>query len=54
MSTTGGVTFAALEGVTFVRTPDTQAGDAMANQLTAEEIRRLLKLEPNATCGYVR
>ena len=26
----------------------------MANQLNAEEIRRLLKLEPNATCGYVR
>jgi len=26
----------------------------MANQLTAEEIRSLLKLEPNATCGYVR
>ncbi|HSB58186.1 MAG TPA: cupin domain-containing protein [Methyloceanibacter sp.] len=26
----------------------------MANQLTADEIRGLLKLEPNATCGYVR
>ena len=26
----------------------------MANQLTADEIRSLLKLEPNATCGYVR
>jgi uncharacterized protein len=26
----------------------------LANQLTAYEIRRLLKHEPNATCGYVR
>ena len=26
----------------------------MANDLTADEIRKLLKLEPNATCGYVR
>ena len=26
----------------------------MADQLTADEIRSLLKLEPNATCGYVR
>ncbi|WP_137391737.1 cupin domain-containing protein [Rhodoligotrophos defluvii] len=26
----------------------------MANDLTAEEIRTLLKLEPNATCGEVR
>ena len=26
----------------------------MADDLTADEIRRLLKLEPNATCGYVR
>jgi hypothetical protein len=26
----------------------------MASDLDAEEIRRLLALEPNATCGYVR
>jgi hypothetical protein len=26
----------------------------MTDDLTAEEIRRLLKLEPNATCGFVR
>ena len=26
----------------------------MANQQTSDEIRTLLKLEPNATCGYVR
>ncbi len=26
----------------------------MADDLTAEEIRSLLKLEPNATCGFVR
>ena len=37
-----------------MRAPDTQAGDAMADDLTADEIRRLLKVEPNATCGYVR
>ena len=26
----------------------------MADELTADEIRALLKLEPNATCGFVR
>jgi hypothetical protein len=26
----------------------------MADELTADEIRTLLKLEPNATCGFVR
>lgn len=26
----------------------------MTNDLTAEEIRSLLKLEPHATCGFVR
>jgi uncharacterized protein len=26
----------------------------MVNDLTAEELRALLKLEPNATCGFVR
>jgi predicted cupin superfamily sugar epimerase len=26
----------------------------MAGELTADEIRRLLELEPNATCGFVR
>src|SRR5437867_11232511 len=26
----------------------------MSEDLTADEIRRLLGLEPNATCGYVR
>jgi hypothetical protein len=26
----------------------------MADELTADEIRRLLELEPNATCGFVR
>ena len=26
----------------------------MINDLTAEEIRALLKLEPHATCGFVR
>ncbi len=27
---------------------------AMANDMTAEEVRALLKLEPHPTCGYVR
>jgi uncharacterized protein len=32
-----------------------QSKDArMADELTADEIRRLLQLEPNATCGFVR
>jgi predicted cupin superfamily sugar epimerase len=26
----------------------------MSNDLTADEIRKLLQLEPNATCGFVR
>ena len=26
----------------------------MADDLTADEIRALLQLEPNATCGFVR
>ena len=29
-------------------------GDAMTSELTAHEIVDLLKLEPNATCGFVR
>src|ERR671930_2211005 len=32
-----------------------QSKDArMADELTADDIRTLLKLEPNATCGFVR
>ena len=34
--------------------PDAQAGDTMPNQMTADEVRELLKLEPNQTCGFVR
>jgi hypothetical protein len=26
----------------------------MTDELTADEIRALLKLEPNATCGFVQ
>ena len=33
--------------------PDISTGQA-SNDLTAEEIRKLLQLEPNATCGFVR
>src|SRR5262245_3553746 len=28
--------------------------ERMTNDLTAEEVRALLKLEPHATCGFVR
>jgi hypothetical protein len=31
-----------------------KAGDTMTDDLTADEVRALLKLEPNATCGFVR
>jgi predicted cupin superfamily sugar epimerase len=31
-----------------------RAGGAMQSELTAEELRDLLKLEPNQTCGFVR
>ena len=50
----GGVTLATLAGVTSVPATDAQAGDAMPGQMTADEIRELLKLEPNQTCGFVR
>jgi hypothetical protein len=33
--------------------PDISPGQ-VSNDLTAEEIRKLLQLEPNATCGFVR
>jgi predicted cupin superfamily sugar epimerase len=32
----------------------TPTGTPMSNDLTADEIRKLLNLEPNATCGFVR
>lgn len=32
----------------------TSKESVMSNELTADEIRTLLKLEPNATCGFVR
>ena len=33
---------------------DDAVGSPMADDLTADEIRALLQLEPNATCGFVR
>src|SRR6476659_5829507 len=33
---------------------DDAVGSPMADNLTADEIRALLQLEPNATCGFVR
>ena len=30
------------------------AGSSMHNDMTYDEVRKLLNLEPNATCGYVR
>jgi hypothetical protein len=31
-----------------------RGGTAMADIMTAEDVRKLLDLTPNATCGYVR
>ncbi len=50
----GGATLAAMAGVTSGATSRAQAGDAMPDTLTADEVRVLLKLEPNQTCGFVR
>jgi hypothetical protein len=30
------------------------AGSTMINDMTADDVLKLLKLEPNATCGFVR
>jgi predicted cupin superfamily sugar epimerase len=56
-----GVTFAGVAALTSPgaaraqATAQTPRRDArMADELTAEEIRALLQLEPNATCGFVR
>lgn len=49
-----GATLAAAAGVTSLSTADAEAGGAMPRPLTSEEIRELLKLEPNQTCGFVR
>jgi predicted cupin superfamily sugar epimerase len=49
-----GVTLAAAAGVTSMSEAHAQAGKSMADDLTADELRELLKLEPNATCGFVR
>ena len=32
----------------------TSGGSAMINDMTFEDVRNLLDLTPNATCGYVR
>jgi len=37
-----------------VNSQDAAQVTSMPGELTAEEIRTLLKLEPNATCGFVR
>ena len=49
----------ALVGAAALMPPLAAAQDApkvtpMTDELTADEIRALLKLEPNATCGFVR
>lgn len=49
-----GATLAASVGVTSFATSNAQAKTPMSEPLTADEIRSLLKLEPNATCGFVR
>jgi hypothetical protein len=43
---------AVLPSLGFAQTK--REGSAMASDLTAEEIVRLLDLQPNATCGFVR
>jgi uncharacterized protein len=50
----GGATLAAMAGVTSARAVDTDAGEAMPDNMTADQLRTLLKLEPNQTCGFVR
>ena len=49
-----GATLAAAIGVTSFVPSDAQAGDAMPNQMTADEVRALLELEPTrpaVSCG---
>ena len=43
----------ALAGITSAISDGTKAAP-MTSELTADDIRGLLQLEPNATCGYVR
>jgi predicted cupin superfamily sugar epimerase len=51
---------AALTGAAMITAPSGAAaqalrgGAAMADTMTAEDVRKLLDLTPNATCGYVR
>jgi predicted cupin superfamily sugar epimerase len=49
-----GATLAASVGVTSFAPSDVQAGTLTSEPLTSDEIRAMLKLEPNATCGFVR
>jgi hypothetical protein len=44
---------AGLTGVAALASPVAKA-ETMPKTLTADEVRELLKLEPNQTCGFVR
>jgi len=50
----GWATLAAIVGVLSGASRRAQAGDTMPDTMTADELRGLLKLEPNQTCGFVR
>jgi len=45
---------AAMAGATLVAPGTMAQGEPMHQELTYEDVRKLLDLEPNATCGYVR
>ena len=44
---------ALFSGAANAQTPS-RGGSAMINEMTFEDVRKLLDLTPNATCGYVR
>ena len=45
---------AALTGAALASTGAMAQGSAMHGNMSYDEVKRLLNLEPNATCGYVR
>jgi predicted cupin superfamily sugar epimerase len=49
-----GATLAAAASVASLATSAAEAGSPMSQDLTADEIRELLQLEPNQTCGFVK
>jgi predicted cupin superfamily sugar epimerase len=45
---------AALAGATLTTSNAMAQGPSMHNEMSYDEVRKILNLEPNATCGYVR